>query len=250
MMTPGRDACRGVGFRRDPCNKRLEACAAALVCLRSRGIARDLELRHGFGRERAERAAFPQAREGAKGAVLQTAAGSAAARQPGELNEPQRRRLSVTCEYIDKLLQDVEQVLSSDSSKSPFPRYVSDLGPEQTEALEGYIAELRAALLRALAWQKMQPRQAEIPASRAVLINLDYIGIAIEELKPRYMRGAGAVPEDAVEGLHRVVGDLLGAAERMERYLHSELGMVPERETSGAREQRTEQKRPQTAEGK
>jgi hypothetical protein len=150
-------------------------------------------------------------------------------RRPGELNEPQKRRLSVTCEYVDKLLQDVEQVLASGSSKSPFPRYLPDVSPEQAQALEGYISDLRTALLRALAWQQMQPREADIPASRAVLINLNYIGIAIEELKPRYMRGAGSVPEDAVDELNRVVVDLRTAAESMERYLLRELGAHPEK---------------------
>jgi hypothetical protein len=157
-------------------------------------------------------------------------------RSPGELNEPQKRRLSVTCEYIDKLLQDVEQVLDSEASKSPFSRYVMDVTPEQHRTLEEYIGQLRAALLRALAWQEMHPKEAEIPASRAVLINLNYIGIAIEELKPRYMRGAGSVPDDAIDELNRVVHDLRVAAESMERYLLRELGVTAEHPASRAEE--------------
>lgn len=177
-------------------------------------------MRHAFGRERSQEAGSSQ--EAARHAET----GAAQNRRPGELNDPQKRRLSVTCEYIDKLLQDVEQILASASTKSPFPRYVLDVSAEQTLALDGHIADLRAALLRALAWQQMQPREAEIPASRAVLINLDYIGIAVEELRPRYMRGSGPVPEDAVDDLNRVVLDLRTAAENMERYLHQELGTV------------------------
>jgi hypothetical protein len=229
MMTPGRDPCRGGEFRRDPCNNvQIEGtyeCAGAPSCAR---IARDWELRHPFGRERSQGAGSPQKAEDAQEAARRVEAGAAPARHSGELNEPQRRRLSVTCEYVDRLLQDVEQILASGSSKSPFPRYVLDVSGAQNEALEGYIGELRAALLRALAWQQMQPREADIPASRAVLINLDYVGIAIEELKPRYMRGSGAVPDDAVDGLNRVVDDLRAAADSMERYLQKELGSVPD----------------------
>ena len=33
-------------------------------------------------------------------------------RHPGELNDPQQRRLRVTCQYIDKLLSDIESVLA------------------------------------------------------------------------------------------------------------------------------------------
>jgi hypothetical protein len=186
-------------------------------------------LHHPFGRERSQRAGSPPATGDPHSAVRPADREAVQPRRPGELNEPQKRRLSVTCEYVDKLLQDVEQVLASGSSKSPFPRYLPDVSPEQAQALEGYISDLRTALLRALAWQQMQPREADIPASRAVLINLNYIGIAIEELKPRYMRGAGSVPEDAVDELNRVVVDLRTAAESMERYLLREPGAHPEK---------------------
>jgi hypothetical protein len=184
-------------------------------------------LRHAFGRERREGAGSPPTAGDAEEAARTVESGAAQARHPGDLNEPQKRRLSVTCEYIDRLLQDVEQILASACSKSPFPRYVLDVSPTQRQVLEGHIAELRAALLRALAWQQMQPREPDIPASRAVLINLDYIGIAIEELKPRYMRGSGPVAEDALDELNRAVLDLRAAADGMERYLHSELGTAP-----------------------
>jgi hypothetical protein len=201
-------------------------CAVAAVRRHAAGIARKRQLRYAF--RHSERGGSAQASADAnKPAQREETAGF------GELSEPQKRRLSVTCEYIDKLLQDVEQILSSAASKSPFPRYVIDVSPAQTQALEGYISDLRAALLRALAWQQMQPREPDIPASRAVLINLNYIGIAIEELKPRYMRGAGTVPEGAVDELNRVVSDLRVAAEKMERYLLKELGSPHEQQATG-----------------
>lgn len=158
-------------------------------------------------------------RRGAERDAARVPTGAEAERQPGELNESQKRRLSVTCEYIDRLLQDVEHILDAEGSKSPFPRYRPDIPDAEARALEGQIAALRSRLTGALAWQRMQARVAEIPASRAVMINLDYIGIAIEELKPRYMKGSGAVPEDAVEELNRVVGELRAATETMERSL-------------------------------
>ena len=76
-----------------------------------------------------------------------------ATRQPGELNETQQRRLLVTCQYIDKLLSDIEHALHSASSRSPFPRYVMDITPTQAASLEDHIRVLRAQLLRTLAWQ-------------------------------------------------------------------------------------------------
>jgi hypothetical protein len=148
--------------------------------------------------------------------------------RPGcALNEAQRRRLSVTCEYIDKLLCDMEQVLYQDGSRSPFPRHIVDLTAEQTRALEEHMSRLREQLLRTLAWQQLKPEPPDIPASRAVLTHLNFIDIAIEELRPRYMRGSGAIAEGAAEELNRVADELGARARAMEQYLRRELEPRP-----------------------
>ncbi|MGB8477748.1 MAG: dynamin family protein [Acidobacteriaceae bacterium] len=146
-------------------------------------------------------------------------------RYPGELNDVQQRRLSITCKYIDKLLCDIEQALHSASSPSPFPRYVVDITPAQSRVIEDHIRRLRAQLLRALDWQHLTPEPPEIPVTRALTVDLTFIDIAIEELKPSYMRGCGAVPEDAVDELNGVVHELRSLAGSMQRYLRQELGI-------------------------
>jgi GTPase Era involved in 16S rRNA processing len=144
--------------------------------------------------------------------------------QHGELKEAQRRRLAVTCSYIDKLLGEVEQILHEATSKSPFPRHIVDVTPAQTRVLEDHIRRIRDQLLRALAWQDITPEPPEIPATRAALTHLAFINIAIEELKPSYMRGSGTVPNDVAEELNGVVHELSSVAQSMERYLRQELG--------------------------
>ncbi|MGO8720941.1 MAG: dynamin family protein [Acidobacteriaceae bacterium] len=145
-------------------------------------------------------------------------------RRPGELNDPQQRRLKVTCQYIDKLLGDIESVLHAAASKSPFPRYVADIAPAQSRVIEDHIHRLRSQLLRTLAWQSMEPSPPDIPATRAVMTDLSFVDIAIEELKPSYMQGYGAVPEDAVGELNGVVHELRSLVEGMERYVRQKLG--------------------------
>jgi GTP-binding protein EngB required for normal cell division len=145
-------------------------------------------------------------------------------RFPGELNDAQLRRLSVTCEYIDKLLCDVEHVFHEAASPSPFPRHVVDISPAQARVLEDHIRRLREQLLRTLAWQRMRPDPPDIPATRAVLTDLAFIDIAIEELRPSYMRGCGSIPEDAVDELNGVVHELRSVVQSMERYIRQELG--------------------------
>ena len=144
-------------------------------------------------------------------------------RFPGELNGPQQSRLRITCQYIDKLLSDIEHTLHQATSQSPFPRYIVDVAPAQARVIEDYIRRLRRQLLRALDWQHMKPKPPEIPATRAVLTALAFIDIAVEELRPSYMRGSGAVPEDAVSELNGVVHELRSLVEGMGRYLRQEL---------------------------
>jgi predicted GTPase len=98
-----------------------------------------------------------------------------------------------------------------------------DISPAQIRVLEDHIRRLRSQLVRTIAWQQMKPEPPEIPATRAVLTNLTFVDIAIEELKPSYMRGSGVVPEDALTELNGVVDELRSLVTGMERYLKQEL---------------------------
>lgn len=145
------------------------------------------------------------------------------ARHPGQLNEPQQRRLVITCKYIDNLLSEIEHALHSATSPSPFPRYIVDVTPEQARVIEDHIGRLRAQLLRTLDWQHLKPEPPEIPVTRSIATDLAFVEIAIEELKPRHLRGCGAVPADALDELNRVTHELLAMVKSMESYLRKEL---------------------------
>lgn len=159
--------------------------------------------------------------EGAK-QELQSAERSGS-RNGQALTENHRRRLRIHCAHIDKLLTDIEAILHSSEGLSVFPRYLPDLAPPQVRTIESYIRQLRTQLLDVLAWQGMVPESPTIPASRAVGVNLAFIEIAIEELKPKYMRGSGTIPEEAVVGLNGVVQELNSVALRLSRYVAAEL---------------------------
>ncbi len=145
-------------------------------------------------------------------------------RNRGELNANQQRRLYITCSYIDKLLAEIEQVLHETASPSPFARHVIDITPAQTRVLEDHIRRVREQLLRTLAWQQMKPEPPEIPATRSVLTHLEFIDIAVEELKPKYMRGSGTVPDDAMDELNGIVHELRSVVTSMQRYIRQEFG--------------------------
>ena len=145
-------------------------------------------------------------------------------RHPGELNETQQRRLIITCQYIDKMLSEIEQVLHSATSLSPFPRYVVDITPAQARVIEDHIRRLRAQLLRTLDWQQMKPEPPEVEVTRLIATDLAFIDIAIEELKPKHLRGCGAVPADAVDELNTTINDLSSIVKDMESFVRHILG--------------------------
>lgn len=149
-------------------------------------------------------------------------------RQPGQLNGAQQRRLIITCKYIDSLLSNMEHALQTETSNSPFPRYVVDVNAEQAREIEGHIRRLRSQLLQMLEWQHLKPEAPEIPVTQSITTVLAFIEISIDELKPRHLRGCGAVPADAVDALNEEIHKLLSVVKGMEDYLRREIGVSSE----------------------
>jgi GTP-binding protein EngB required for normal cell division len=140
------------------------------------------------------------------------------------LNENQARRLRVTCEYVDKIIGEIEQVLHSAASKAAFPRYIQDITPTQRRTIEDYLARIRAQLVRVLDGQAIPRPAAWVPASRAVYTGLTTIDIAVEELRPQYMKGYGELAPELGTELEGISGELFGLVERLNRYLMQDAG--------------------------
>jgi len=135
------------------------------------------------------------------------------------LNSNHERRLSVTCRYIDKLLADMESILNVSSSRLAFPQYISDLTSAQRRVIEDYIGRIRAQLIRVLDGQHIERPSAEIPVGRSLHSTLTFVDIAVEELKPEYMRGYGEVPPQAAVELNGIAGELQGLVRQLDHYL-------------------------------
>lgn len=142
------------------------------------------------------------------------------------LNPNQANRLRVTCQYIDKLLGEIEDVLNSttSTSKSAFPRYSADIAPAQRRTIEDYVARVRAQLIRILDGQGIVREKPSIPASRAIHVTLGAIDIAAEELKPGYMRGYGNLPDSIATELNGIAGELMSLINRFDLYLAEGVG--------------------------
>lgn len=135
------------------------------------------------------------------------------------LNEHQARRLLVTCQHIDKLLSDIEYTLGESESKMAFPRHISDIAPAQRRTIEDYISRIRAQMIRVLDGQGIPRGAPSIPTSWSIHVTLIAIDIAIDELRPKGMRGHGEVPQDVAIELNGIVGELHSIIARLDRYI-------------------------------
>ena len=139
---------------------------------------------------------------------------------PNSLSSNHERRLTVTCRHIDKLLGEMESALNISTSKLAFPEYAPDLSPAQRRAIEDYISRIRVQLVEMLDGLGIERPAADVPVSRSLHSHLTFVDIAVEELKPRYMRGYGQVSPQAAIQLDRIAADLQELVAEFHRYLN------------------------------
>ena len=141
------------------------------------------------------------------------------AQQSTALNESQQHRLVGTCQYVNQLLADLEHAFAEAQSSSPFGRYVNDLAPAEQRLVQDYIARIRTQLVRVLAGQNLVPAPHRTGVRWSILTRLAFVDVAVEELKPHYMRGYGAVAPEAAAALNGIVEELHGTIAQLTRYL-------------------------------
>ena len=163
-----------------------------------------------------------------KGVITKANKGSAVYRNPNH-----ERRLSVTCRYIDKLLADMESILSISSSKLAFPHSTSYLTSAQRRVIEDYITRIRAQLIRVLDGQHIERPPADIPVARSLHSTLTFVDITLEELRPEYMRSYGEVPPQAAVELNSIAGELQGLVRELDQYLTRSAGENPAAREAG-----------------
>ena len=137
----------------------------------------------------------------------------------GGLNDNHKRHLLHTLEYVDKLLSEALQALSSAETTSPFQRNVSDSLPIQRKVLADYIAHLRGTMVRILGGQGIAVRGPQVSSIWAFQTMLASARIAVEELAPKYMRGYGDLPGEAAHDLEVLQTQITEVLDRMSRFL-------------------------------
>ncbi len=140
------------------------------------------------------------------------------------LNPAHKLHLLSSAQYADKLLGEVEAILTAAASKSPFKKYKNALTPVQARVIEDYVARIRAQIVRAIEAQGIAPPEPAFESIHSIRVTLAFVRIAFQECTPDRMRGYGEVPESKIRELHGLVGEMVSAVDRLDSYLAQGLG--------------------------
>lgn len=124
------------------------------------------------------------------------------------LKYPQQNHLIVSFRYIDKLLSDVEQMVDCAASNCLFPRFVPDLNFEEARELLGFIKQFREKMRDSLERLAGAIPPAQITASHAIETNLDYVDVAVTEIRSHHMRAYGEISPETAGVLDSVADEL------------------------------------------
>ncbi len=146
-----------------------------------------------------------------------------ATRETG-LNESQERHLLRSCQYIDKLLQEVEGILSAASTNAVFPKYKNDLSPVQVKIARDYLARIRAQMLRSLNGIGIAPEPPQFGSVHSIRVILTFAAIALEECSPKNMRGYGELAAAAIPHLTGLLEEIKASIGQLDAYFQQGLG--------------------------
>lgn len=133
-------------------------------------------------------------------------------------NEAQSRRLLTSSNHIDKLLVDVEQILSS-ASADGFPKYKNPVSPVQAGVIRDYIKRIRQQILRVLSDLEIPLPEAQFDSIHSIRVVLQFVEIALEEIAPSKLHGYGTVPESLIPHLAGGLQEIKGMVRQIDSYL-------------------------------
>jgi small GTP-binding protein len=135
-----------------------------------------------------------------------------------EFNEAQNRRLLSSANYIDKLLMDIEEILSA-SISGGFPKYKNPLAPVQIKVVRDYIRRLRQQILEVLKGLNVPLPEARFDATFSIQVTLQFVEVALEEIASERLTGYGSVPEPLVKPLRGGIQEMKGIVRQISSYL-------------------------------
>jgi GTP-binding protein EngB required for normal cell division len=135
------------------------------------------------------------------------------------LNSNHKHHLLTSAQYVDSLLSDIEAILTSAQSKSPFPKYWLDVTPAQAKLVQDYIIRIRAQMVQVLKSQGISPPEPQMGARHSIRVTLEFADIAFDECRPDAMRGYGEIPASLVPELNGLADEMRSVVRKLNNYL-------------------------------
>lgn len=135
------------------------------------------------------------------------------------LNEEQQRRLLANARHADRLLSDIEDILTASESKQAFPKYRPDVSPHQARLIRSHIARFRTHLARALAAVGVRHEGPQFGSLHSIRVALAFVRIAVQEMAPEHLRGYGELKDEAVVEVRGLCSELEGLLDGLEHNL-------------------------------
>ena len=136
-----------------------------------------------------------------------------------DLNENHRRSLSVLVRHVAKLLDEIDRLLFAARRPSPFNHLVSDVSPAQAGVIRDYVDKARRALLAAAERHRLDVLGSPLDVRHAIDVQAVMASIAVEDSRPRRLRGYGALDPSVAEEVDRTCDEIDRALRELQAFV-------------------------------
>lgn len=140
------------------------------------------------------------------------------------LNEAQSRSMRCGFQDIHRRMADLEALIHPGARPSAFSEYVHDLSPTEARVVQDYFARIRTAMLGHLQDLEIPLDVRRMSVRWAIQTGLQFISIAVAEIRPSKLRGYGEVGQETRRDVTRICEDLDRLIDQVMAYLRQGIG--------------------------
>ncbi len=131
------------------------------------------------------------------------------------MNESHKRHLAVTLGYIDQALREAMQILDTADSCSPFAKYTQDSSLQQRQIMARQIDTIEQRMAKIMCELDLPQPSPVCGALAAAFSQIGGARIALAEIRPKTMRGYGALSAEDILCVNTILAELDAALQRL-----------------------------------
>jgi hypothetical protein len=136
-----------------------------------------------------------------------------------DLNENHKKNLLIKFRHVDKLLSEFACILDVIIPRSPLQQYVNDVNPDLRMIIEKHCNLVRQAMCRILGEKGIPVGKPDRSVLNQINVTVMFADMAIEELRPQYMKGYGKLSDAAAVELNTIATELKGLLKQIKATL-------------------------------